>query len=81
MKVTSTPMMAMTIAIRTQLWANPCSSKPTMNGKSTTNATSPKPPWPYSSNPAITPSRMLPIRPRSRHSARPQKLRQNALLD
>ncbi len=49
-------------------WPARCSSKPTTNGRSPTNATSPKPPWPCSTNPATNHSRALQPTPHSRHS-------------
>jgi hypothetical protein len=48
-----------------------CSSKPMTNGRSPTNATCRKPPWPYSTNPATQPSTTLQPTTHSRHSWKP----------
>jgi hypothetical protein len=49
-------------------WLAPCSSKPTTNGKSATNATYPKPLWLCSNPPPTQATNPLPCPPLSRHS-------------
>jgi putative transposase len=49
-------------------WPAPCSSKPTTNGKSPTNATYPKPLWLCSNPPPTQATNPLPSPPLSRHS-------------
>ena len=55
-------------------WPARCSSRPTTNGKSPTNATYPRPPWRYSI-PATNHSRTLPRQRLSPHSENLQSLR------
>jgi hypothetical protein len=58
-------------------WPARCSSKPTTNGTSPTNAISPKPHWRCSSH-ATNPRKPLHPQLLSRHSEHPQSLRRNA---
>jgi putative transposase len=63
------------------VWPDRCSLKPTTNGKSPTNATFPKPPWPSSTRPATPTINPLPSWPPSRHSGNRHSLGANRQHD